>query len=186
VLLAHGRGADAKALLQLSVKQKPGDRDAWHNLGLTHLDGKEYVQARTCFLEVYRIEHSDEFAVCRLIELAALANDLQDAEHWCDVLSALPDGAVAAIAFRARALNSCGRAQDAWRLLDESLVAHPEESELLIVFGDIAFMHNHYNDAAESYERAIAALRNGQHHTNRLREIESRLRMVRQELFKSQ
>jgi tetratricopeptide (TPR) repeat protein len=183
---AHGRTADANALLQQAVKQKPGDRDdAWHNLGLCHLDGKEYAQARACFLEVYRIDQSDGFAVCRLIELAALAGDLQDAEHWCDVLSALPDGTVAAIAFRARALNSCGRAQDAWRLLNEGLVAHPEKADLLIAFGDIASMHNHYKPAAESYERAVTALRKSPHHVNRLREIERRLRMVRQELSKS-
>jgi tetratricopeptide (TPR) repeat protein len=183
-LMTQGRAADAKALLQRTIKQNPGDRDAWHNLGLCHLDSKEYVQARACFLEVYRIERSDGFAVCRLIELAALAGDLQDAEYWCNVLSALPDGAVAAIAFRARALNSCGRAHDAWCLLKESLVAHPEEADLLIAFGDIASMQNHYKPAADSYERAVAALRKGPHHINRLREIESRLRMVRQELSK--
>jgi serine/threonine protein kinase len=184
-LVARGRTADAKALLQQAVKQKSGDRNAWHNLGLCHLDSKEYVQARACFLEVYRIDHSDGFAVCRLIELSALADDLHDAEHWCDVLSALPDGTVAAIAFRARALNSCGRAQDAQRVLSEGLVVHPREADLLIAFGDIAFMHNHYEPAAASYERAVAALRKSPHHINRLREIESRLRMVRQELSKS-
>jgi serine/threonine protein kinase len=177
--LAHGRTADAKALLQQAVKQKPGDRDAWHNLGLCHLDSKEYVRARACFMEVYRIDKSDGFAVCRLIELAALTGDLQDAEHWCDVLSALPDGTVAAIAFRARALNSCGREQDAWRLLNEGLVAHPEEADLLIAFGDIAFMHNHHKPAAASYERAVTALRKSPHHVNRLREIESKLRRVK-------
>jgi hypothetical protein len=32
------------------------------------------------------------YAICRLIEFAALANDLADAEKWCDVLNALPDG----------------------------------------------------------------------------------------------
>lgn len=184
-LLAHGRTADAKALLQQAVKQKTGDKDAWHNLGLCHLDSKEYAQARACFMEVYRIDKSDGFAVCRLIELTALAGDLQDAGHCCDVLSALPDGTVAAIAFRARALNSCGRAQDAWRLLNEGLVAYPEEADLLIASGDIAFTHNHHKLAAGSYERAIAALRNSPHHVNRLREIESRLRMVRQELSRS-
>jgi len=184
-LLANGRTADAKAQLQQAIKLKPGDRNAWHNLGLCRLDSKEYVQARSCFLEVYRIDQSDGFAVCRLIELAALADDLQDAERWCDVLSALPDGTVAAIAFRARALNSCGRLEDAWRLLNEGLVAHPEEADLLIAFGDVAFMHNHYKPAAESYERAVAALRKSPHQISRLREIESRLRMVRQELSKS-
>jgi tetratricopeptide (TPR) repeat protein len=184
-LLAHGRTADAKALLQQAVSQKPGDKDALLNLGLCHLDNKEYVQARACFLEVYRIDKSDGFAVCRLIELAALAGDLQDAEHWCDVLRALPNGTEAAIAFRARALNSCGQSQDALRLLREGLVAHPEEADLLIAFGDIAFTHNHYKPAAESYARAVAALRKSPHHINRLREIESRLRMVRQELSKS-
>jgi serine/threonine protein kinase len=184
-LLAHGRTADAKTLLRQAVEQRPGDRDAWHNLGICHLDSKEYVQARACFLEVYRVDESDGFAVCRLIELAALASDLEDAEHWCDVLSALPDGTVAAIAFRARALNSCGRAQNARRVLNEGLVAYPEEADLLIAFGDIASTHNHYKAAAESYERAVAALRKGPHHISRLREIESRLRMVRQELSKS-
>jgi hypothetical protein len=120
-----------------------------------------------------------------LIELAALASDLQDAEHWCDVLSGLPDGTVASIAFRARALNSCGRPQYGWRLLNEGLVAHPEEADLLIAFGDIASTRNHYEPAAEVYERAVAALRKGPHQIKRLREIESRLRMVRQELSKS-
>jgi tetratricopeptide (TPR) repeat protein len=159
--LAQGRIADAKALLQRAIKLKPGDRNAWRNLGLCHLESKEYAQARSHFLEVYRIDQSDGFAVCRLIELAARAYDLQNAGHWCDVLSALPDGSVAAIAFRARALNSCERALDAWRLLNEGLVAHPEGADLPIAFGDIAFMHHHYNPAAESYERAIAALRKG-------------------------
>jgi tetratricopeptide (TPR) repeat protein len=184
-LMAQGRAADAKAFLQRTVKQKPGDRDAWHNLGLCHLDSKDYVQARACFLQVHRIDRSDGFAVCRLIELAALARDLQDAEHWCDVLSALPDGTVAAIAFRARALNSCGHAHDAWRLLNEGLVAHPDEADLLIASGDLASMNNRYKPAVESYERAVAVLRKGPHHINRLREIESRLRVVRQELSKS-
>jgi serine/threonine protein kinase len=184
-LLAQGRTADARSLLQQAVKLKPGDKNAWHNLGLCHLDCKEYAQARLCFLEVYRIDRSDRFAVCRLIELAAVAGDLQDAEHWCGILSALPDGTVASIAFRARALNSCGRAQDAWRLLTEGLVAHPEEPDLLIAFGDISSTHNHYKPAAESYERAIAALRKGSHHIDRLREIEGRLRLVRWELSKS-
>jgi tetratricopeptide (TPR) repeat protein len=74
-LLAQGRTADAKDLLQQAVKQKPGDRDAWHNLGLCHLNSKEYLPARACFLEVYRIDQSDGFAVCRLIELAQPAID---------------------------------------------------------------------------------------------------------------
>jgi uncharacterized protein HemY len=92
---------------------------------------------------------------------------------------------VAAIAFRARALNACGRAQDAWHLLNEGLAAHPEELDLLIAFGDIAFMHNHFEPAAKLYERAVASLRKGPHHINRLREIESRLHMVRQQLSES-
>jgi serine/threonine protein kinase len=177
-LLAHGRTADAKTRLQQAVKQNPDDRDAWHNLGLCHLDSKQYARARNCFLEVYRTDNSDGFAVCRLIELAAIAGDLQDAGYWCDVLSALPDGTVPAIAFRGRALNSCGRPQDALRLLNEGLAAYPEEADLLIAFGDIAYMHNHYAPAAESYERAVAALRKTPHHITRLREIESRLRMA--------
>jgi tetratricopeptide (TPR) repeat protein len=184
-LLAGGRTNDAKMRLEQAVRQKPDDRDGWHNLGLCHLDCKEYAQARKCFLEVYQIDHLDGFAVCRLIELAAMAGDLQDAERWCAVLSALPDGMVPAIAFRARALNSCGRPQDALRLLNEGLTAHPDEADLLIAFGDIAYMHNHYAPAGESYERAVAALRQGPHQINRLREIEGRLRMTKKKLSKS-
>jgi uncharacterized protein HemY len=97
----------------------------------------------------------------------------------------LPDGTVAAIAFRARALNSCGRVQDAWHLLNKSLLTHPEEPDLLIAFGDIAFIHNQNKTAVELYERAIAALRKNAHHINHLREIEGKLRMVRQKLSKS-
>ena len=71
------------------------------------------------------------------------------------------------------------------RAVKEGLVAHPEEADLLIAFGDISFMHNLYKSAADSYERAVSALRRSPHHINRLREIESRLRMVRQELSES-
>ena len=59
------------------------------------------------------------------------------------------NGTIAAIAFRARALNSCGRAQDARRLLSESFALHPKEADLFIAFGDIAFMHKHYELAAD-------------------------------------
>jgi hypothetical protein len=88
-----------------------------------------------------------------------------------DVLSVQPDSAVVAIAFRARALSSCGRAPDALQLLNDGLVAHPEAADLHIAFDDIA-------------ERAIAALCKGPHHVNRVREIEDRPRMVSQGSFK--
>jgi tetratricopeptide (TPR) repeat protein len=113
-----------------------------------------------------------------------VAGDLEDAEYWCDVLGALPDRKVSAIAFRARALSSCGRAPDALRLLNDGLVADPEAADLLCAFGDIESMLNHYEPAVESYERAIAALCKGPHQINYLREIEGKLSVARQKLAK--
>jgi|SRR4029453_11821162 uncharacterized protein HemY len=83
--------------------------------------------------------------------------------------------------FRARAMESCGRMQDAWRLLQAAIAEHPSETDLHIALGDIALKHKQYAPAISSYERAVTALRRGPHNISRLREIENRLRIARKE-----
>jgi serine/threonine protein kinase len=181
-LLIAGRTVEAKARFQKDTRDDPENKDAWHNLGLCHLQDQNYSEARECFRQVHRIEATNGYAVCRLIEFAALENDLADAEKWCDVLHALPNGAISAIAFRARALEACGRLQDAKHLLKDAISKHPHEPDIFIAFGDISMKYKQSGLAAQLYERAIAELRLSTYNIDRLREIEGKLSIARQNL----
>ena len=154
-LMTDGRIDDAKVLLQRAVKQNPDNRTAWHNLGICHLEAREHRDARECFAQVYRIDAKDGLAVCRLIELAAVAGDLEDAERWCDVLKLLPDGQASAIAFKARALAQCNRYQEATTLILDAVRKYPNEPDIWITCGDLMMFHPKAETAMLNATRAI-------------------------------
>ncbi len=186
LLSAGGRIRDAKERLRETVRGTPDDKDAWHNLGLCHLDGREYHGARDCFVQVYRIDPKDGFAVCRLIELAVMADDLQDAEKWCDILKLLPNGQMPAIAFKARSLAQCDRYQEAKALILDAVRKYPNELDILIACGDVMMWYPQsetaMSNASRAYLWAVEMLKLNDNDSQRQREIERRLRQAQENL----
>jgi tetratricopeptide (TPR) repeat protein len=186
MLLANGRVSEAKERLRETVRDTPDDKDAWHNLGLCHLNDREYPDARECFSQVFRLDKWDGFAVCRLIELAAMAGDLDDADKWCGVLKSLPNGQMPAIAFKARALAQCDRYQEAKALILDAVRKYPNELDILIACGDVMMWYpgseTAMSNAARAYQRAVEILRLNDSDIQRQREIEGRLRQAKENL----
>ena len=119
------------------IKQNPGDKDTWHNLGEGYVQAGEYARARDCFAHVLDLDATDSFAICRLIELSAAIKDVEAVERWCSVLSQMKNGQIAAIAFKARALAQCDRYDDAKKLILDAVRKHPDESDILVACGDV-------------------------------------------------
>lgn len=186
MLLADGRVSEAKERLRETVRDTPDDKDAWHNLGLCHLNDREYPDARQCFSQVYRLDKGDGFAVCRLIELAAMGGDLDDAEKWCGVLKSLPSGQIPAIAFKARVLAQCDRYQEAKALILDAVRKYPNELDILIACGDLMMWYpgseTAMSNAIRAYHRAAEILRLNASDIQRQREIEGRLRQAQENL----
>lgn len=172
--LAAGNLPRAIRGLLRETEAEPAKVDGWHNLGLAYLTAGENAAARECFHRVVQLHPRDGFAVCRLIELAALAGDLADAERWCNALAALPDGKVASIAFHGRALEACGKLQEAKKLLTDAIRSHPGEPDLCVALADIAAKYKQRHIAVPLYARAVTLLKARSASFDRVREIEER------------
>jgi len=174
--------ARARQRLQEEIALNPSDQNAWHNLGLLNIQAKEYSEARNCFSRVLELDKSDGFAICRLIELSALLRDVRAAEHWCSVLEQMPNGSMAAIAFKARALVQCDRYQDAKWLILDAVRHHPDEPDILIACGDVMMVYPRsgtaMSNATAVYGRAVEILERDGHDVSRLREIQERLKQA--------
>ena len=185
-LLIAGRAIEAKGRFQEETRDNSENKDAWHNLGLCHLKDRNYSEASECFRQVHRIDATNGFAVCRLIELSALLNDLSSVERWCSVLAQLPNGEASAIAFKARALAHCDKYQDAKKLILDAVRKYPHEPDILIACGDVMMAYpgsgTAMSNAAKAYQGATEILRQQGNDIARLRDIESRLERARDNL----
>ena len=186
MLMANGRISEAKEILCQTVQRTPDDKVAWHNLGICHLEVREFSDARDCFSQVYRLDAKDGFAVCRLIELSAMLGDLRYAEKYCDVLASMPDGWIASIALKARALAQCDRYQEAKTLILDAVRKYPNEPDILIACGDVMMWYPTVGmsmaNAVTSYQRAVGLLKLNGNDIKRQREVEGRLRKAQENL----
>ena len=118
--------------------------------------------------------------------MSALLNDLPSAERWCSVLAHLPNGEIAAIAFKARALAQCDKYQDAKRLILDAVRKHPNEPDVLIACGDVMMVYpgsvTAMTNATDVYHRAIEIFQQLGSDVARLRDIEDRLNRARENL----
>ena len=175
----------AKRRLREKTLSNPDDKDAWHNLGVLHWQAKEYAESRECFSRVLALNPSDDFAISRLIELSAALKDIAAVEHWCSVLSKMPSGQMAAIAFKARALVQCDKYDDARSMILDAVEKYPDESDIMVACGDVMMTYpdssTAMSNAVTSYSRAVEILNNGID-IARTREIEARLNQARQHL----
>jgi tetratricopeptide (TPR) repeat protein len=178
--------AMARQRLQEEIVRNPSDKNAWHNLGLLHIQSGEHGRARDCFSRVLKLDRGDAFAICRLIELSGLSKDVSAVERWCSVLAQMPGGSIAAIAFKARALVQCDRYQDAKGLILEGVRRHPEDADILIACGDVMMVYPRsgtaMSNATEVYRRAVEILEHERGDVTRLREIQARLKQARENL----
>jgi tetratricopeptide (TPR) repeat protein len=178
--MVAGDLSSAKIELSTQTLEDPNNKNAWHNLGLFHIAERDYRNAKDCFNRVHAIDPHDGFAVCRLIELSAMLNDLQSVEHWCSILACLPNGEMSAIAFNARALVQCDRYQDAKQLIRDAVRRHPDELEILIACGDVMMVYPNVGlamaNATEMYGQAAQILRHDGNDVVRLRKIGARLK----------
>ena len=102
------------------------------------------------------------------------------------VLEGLPNGKIAAIAFKARALVKCDKYQDAKTLILDAVRRHPDEPDILIACGDVMMEYPTVgmamSNAITVYQRAVALLKEQGNDVARLRQIEGRLRQAKDNL----
>jgi tetratricopeptide (TPR) repeat protein len=155
----------ARERLKDETRRNPRDKNAWHNLGLSHIHVGEHADARECFARVLSLDARDSYAICRLIELSAALKDIGAVEHWCSVMAQMPKGETAAIAFRARALAQCDRYNDARKLILDAVRRYPDEPDILIACGDVMMTYpdssTAMSNASIAYNRAVEILKHG-------------------------
>lgn len=183
-LLQTDRAA-AQRRLQEETIRNPRDKNAWHNLGLVHVDAGLFRDARECFARVLELDNADSYAICQLIELSAELKDIEAVEHWCSVMAQMRNGRIAAIAFRARALVRCDRYGDAKDLIMAASRQYPDEPDIWVACGDVWMTYpdssTAMSNASVAYYNALGLLKRG-NNVPRLREIEGRFRRAQENL----
>ncbi len=164
------------------IKADPKHISSWHNLGMLYIKKEKWRDAIDCFSHVHELDPIDGFAVCRIIELGALLKDVASVEKWCSVLASMPNGQIASIAFKARALAQCDRYQEAKRMILDAVRQYPNEPDILIACGDVMMWYPNVSifmeNACDAYERAVELLKTQWDMIDRQREIEGRLEIA--------
>ena len=100
------------------------------------------------------------------------------------MLAGMPNGKIASIAFKARALANCDQYQEAKWLILDAVKRYPNEPDILIACGDVMMWYPTVGTAMENacnvYQRAIDLLRTRWDNVDRQREIEGRLEIALQ------
>ena len=179
-----GNVAEAEKAFLEEVRLAPESKTNWHNLGMLYVHQSRLNVARNCFLRVHELDEKDGFAVCRIIDLSALLKDMPSVEKWCAILASMPNGEIAALAFKARAFTRCDRYQDAKKLILDAVKNYPREPDILIACGDVMMVYPTVGPAMEMacrvYARAVDILASRWESIYRQREIEGRLEIALQ------
>jgi hypothetical protein len=110
--------------------------------------------------------------------------DVSAIEQWCNILAEMPNGHIASIAFKARALANCDQYQKAKWLIFDAVKKYPDEPDILVACGDVMMWFPTVlpaiENACSAYQRAIDILRTRWYSIDRQREIEGRLEIALQ------
>jgi len=155
-MFQHGYLDQAAASFQQVIAAKPGDADAYYNLGTLRLGQNDFVQARQYLEEALRLKPDYPEAWNNLGMMAAQMGDTDDAiRDFQRSLAQRPAYATALLNLG----NVYRRRQDfedAHKCFDQAIRIQPDDAEVNYSFGMLYAQQGQLDEASVYLERAIA------------------------------
>lgn len=155
-LYRDGDAAGAAALCEAALALDEGQADAWHLLGLTHLDGGRFQQAVAALREAIRLAP----------EIAAFHVNLAVALHRLGEISAAADSLQGALRLDARlpdahynygnVLLDLGRSDDAEKHFAEAAALNPRHAQALNNLGHLLRRRGDLDEAIGRFRAAVS------------------------------
>jgi Flp pilus assembly protein TadD len=147
---------EATLCLERMLDLEPDSNYAWRRLGWIHFQGEQWDRAEADYRRAVELDPSD--AVARL-GLAQIMLDVREdfveaAKQYEQLWPASQDPLVAH--GLARCWRLLGRTDDARRLLDDWLMAHPDDPAILTERGKLALEEDAFEKGATLLGRAVA------------------------------
>ena len=146
--------AAASILLAGWTTARPGDVDAWHNLGLMSLQEGNIDQAITSFKQVHLLAPDDSFAVVQLAKLYFQKKKSRECLECCNMLLQRGHQPLLAVSLKARVMNFVLGYAEALDFLQPYLDAHPNDDALWVVLAEIYEHRENYAGAIEALQHA--------------------------------
>ena len=172
----------AKILLRGWTEGRPNDTDAWHNLGLMHLDHGELDEAIRCFVQVSQITPEDNFAIAQLAKLYYQKKKAKECIECCNKLLQRGHDVLLAVSLKARVLNLIGGYEQALEFIQPYIEHSPNNDALWVVLAEIHEYRDNYKSAIEALQnaRGLLEINNAQNNSENLQFITAKLKQLLQ------
>lgn len=152
-----GRAAEAVALLQQAIQAEPDSGAPFLALGIILEDAGDRSQAITCFKRAVTLTPALAEAHARLGGLLAMTGFREDAVRHLNSAAAAAPNTVFGLVCRARAFLVVDNLTDAEVWARRAVTLDPRHAEANRMLGAIQSIHGRFDEAADRFERALAA-----------------------------
>ena len=156
----------AKTLLEEWTEARPQDVDAWHNLGLIHMEQEAIEKAIHCFEQVHRRASKDNFAVTQLAKLTFQAKKACECLGYCNDLLQRGHEPLLAVSLKARVLSFVGGYEQAMQFIQPYIDHNPSNDTLWVVLAEIHEYCGNIGAAISALEKAKKILERGNMQSN--------------------
>ncbi len=172
----------AKILLIGWTEARAMDNDAWHNLGLMHLEHGELDEATRCFVKVTQITPEDNFAIAQLAKLYYQKKKAKECIECCNKLLQQGHDILLAVSLKARVLNLIGGYEQALEFIQPYIEHSPNNDALWVVLAEIHEYRDNYKSAIEALQNAKSILEtsSAQNNSENLQFIATKLKQLLQ------
>ena len=172
----------AKTLLIGWTEARVRDSDAWHNLGLMHLEHGELDEAIKCFVKVSQITPEDNFAIAQLAKLYFQKKKTKECIECCNKLLQQGHDVLLAVSLKARVLNLIDGYEQALEFIQPYIEHSRNNDALWVVLAEIHEYRDNYKSAIEALQnaRGLLEINNAQNNSENLQFITAKLKQLLQ------